>query len=174
MISRVVNRRLCRMRPSIDEILSLLIPTCAYQDVASSCCLHIRPHNPGTTGIWYIVRNTALFTPLTLNSVSILPFWAKKINNCFLCWFGGIHRATNLGYSSEMRICVAKNKATPPIRKQNNALRFDTYATNYFLIVNRFYLKIINLCKKNRLKVVLQWKSRIMLSTYIYIQIIFS
>ncbi|GBL73055.1 hypothetical protein AVEN_53515-1 [Araneus ventricosus] len=55
---------------------------------------------------WETLISIHLFHP-TINLGSMLPFCAKKFDNCSLCSSGGIHHATNCGNNSPgMRIVM--------------------------------------------------------------------
>ena len=122
-ISSIVIRQIYSISSFAAEILVLLIITYTCpknllspaQCEVSPSCLSVRRHNADTTWIWCNMRGTALHTPL-LSYVKferhVLPrmFCVKKLNNCPLCWCGGIHRATNCGNSPEMTISLRNHQ----------------------------------------------------------------
>ncbi|GBM25213.1 hypothetical protein AVEN_184624-1 [Araneus ventricosus] len=61
-----------------------MMPQSFWRNVVSSgVILLVPPHNADTTGIWCTVRHTALRTPLSSCDNFVIPFCAKKLDNCF-------------------------------------------------------------------------------------------
>lgn len=150
MISGVLIRRFCYISPSIAEIVALSIstwvcPGCSKSLIYGSAFVTLTlPEYDAPYETPFSVRVHRFYPSINLGSM--LPFCIKKLNNCLLCWFERMHRASNCGNSPEMRILLRSGQVHMCSRKYYNAIyqqtHYDWYLYNELQLKSSFHLGI--------------------------------